>query len=77
MDTRTGAGASAPGAGGLLAGRDDDVDRLQAEAQRLSDEEQRLRAERTAGVVDWEAHLQFAAALRTHQEQLRRFRAGR
>jgi hypothetical protein len=77
MDTRTGAGASAPGAGVLLAWRDDDVGRLQAEAQRLYDEEQRLRAERAAGVIDWEAHLRFAAALRAHQEQLRRFRAGR
>jgi hypothetical protein len=72
MDTRTGAGASV-----LLAGRDDDVGRLQAEAQWLYDEEQRLRAERAAGVIDWEAHLRFAAALRAHQEQLRRFRAGR
>ncbi len=77
MDMRTGAGTSAPGAGVLLAWRDDDVGRLQAEAQRLYDEEQRLRAERAAGVIDWEAHLRFAAALRAHQEQLRRFRAGR
>ena len=76
MDTRTGAGASAPGAGVLLAWRDD-VGRLQAEGQRLHAEEQRLRAERAAGVVDWEAHRRFAAALRAHQEQLRRFRAGR
>jgi hypothetical protein len=77
MDMRTGAGTSAPGAGVLLAERDDDVGRLQTEAQRLYDEEQQLRVERAAGVVDWEAHLRFAAALRAHQEQLRRFRAGR
>ena len=77
MDTRTGAAASAPGAGGRRAWRDEDVSRLQADAQRLYAEEQRLRAERAAGVVDWAAHRRFAAALRAHQEQLRRFRAGR
>jgi hypothetical protein len=77
MDTRTGAGASAPGAGVRLAWHDDDVGRLQDEGLRLHIEEQRLRAERAVGVVDWEAHRRFAAALRAHQERLRRFRAGR
>jgi hypothetical protein len=72
MDTRTGAGASV-----LLVGHDDDVGQLQAEGQRLHAEEQRLRAARAAGVVDWEAHRRFAAALRAHQERLRRFRAAR
>ena len=77
MDTRTGAGASAPDAGGRRAWRDEDVGQLQAEGLRLHAEEQRLRVERAAGVVDWAAHRRFAAALRAHQEQLRRFRAGR
>ena len=77
MDTKPGAGASAADVGVRLAWCDDDVGQLQAEGQRPHAEEQRLRAERAAGVLEWEAHLRFAAALRAHQEQLRRFRAGR
>jgi hypothetical protein len=77
MDEPTRADASAPGARVRLEGGEREVAGLQAEGRRLYDEEQRLRAERAAGRLDWAAHLRFAADLRAHREQLGRFRAGR
>ena len=60
-------------------GRDLDVEveQLQAEGQRLHAEDQRLHAERARGVVDQVAQQRFAAAVRSHQGHLRRFRTGR
>jgi hypothetical protein len=74
---RPGVGASAPAGGPAPDADRADVAGLQAEGQRLHDEEQRLLAERARGVVDGAAHQRFAAALRAHRERLRRFRGGR
>jgi hypothetical protein len=44
------------------------VRHLEAEGLRMHAEEQRLWAERAAGLIDWDAHLRFAAELRAHRE---------
>ena len=71
MDQRGPPEAAAP------AGRDGDVERLQAEGRRLSTEEERLRAARARGVVDGDAQARWSQQLTAHQEALRRFRTGR
>jgi hypothetical protein len=71
MDQRGTLEAATPG------GRDGDVERLQAEGQRLYAEEERLRTERARGVVDGAAQARWFAQMAAHREALRRFRTGR